>query len=427
MTRGASSAAAEREDRSLAPLSLRFRDRALERRYHASRLPFRLSATRISALAGALTWAAFALLDALTIRDPSTALFLVRAVGAAGVFGLFAITFAVAPGRWIEPVGTATIAANTLLLTLVTAVMSDSSLAYYPPAAIFTMAAVAGFAFCATTFLEALALALVAYLAFLVAVTLVRPEPALVAIFQSAWMAAVIAFSAVGSYLFDRTQRIAWLREADLARAEDEARALLHNVLPPSIALRKLSGEHPIADDFAQASLLFADIVDFTILSGRLDSTQVVTLLGDLFRRFDRIVARHGLEKIKTIGDCYMVAGGIPQPNPEHLERLMRAALEMMEAAARTRAPDGTPLCLRIGMHSGPVTAGVIGEARFIFDVWGDTVNLASRMESHGSAGRIQVTETVRAALGERYAFDGPHLVDVKGKGTMPVWRLAAA
>jgi len=419
-------AAARPPDRAFRPLSLRFRDPALERRYHADRLPFRRTATAISSLAGALTWLVFLLLDAATLSDPSPGLFATRLAGIAMTAILFAVVALRRPGRWIEAAGAATVAANTGLLVLCVALMSPDTLTYCPPSAIFTMAAVTSFALCAVTFVEGAVLSLLALTAFLVATLVLRPEPPLLVLFQGAWLASVIGFSGVGSYFLDRTQRIAWLREAELARAEDRARALLHNVLPPSIALRKLSGEHPIADDFPSATLLFADIVNFTGLSARLEPTAVVGLLGDLFRRFDGIVARHGLEKIKTIGDCYMVAGGIPHPDAGHLDGVMRAACEMMEAAAGTRDPDGTPLRLRIGIHSGPVTAGVIGEARFIFDVWGDTVNLASRMESHGVAGRIQVTEAVAAALEGRYRFEGPHLVEVKGRGPMPVWRLTA-
>ena len=145
--------------------------------------------------------------------------------------------------------------------------------------------------------------------------------------------------------------------------------------------------------------MLFADVVGFSSLSARLESKQIVAMLNELFSRFDRIVARHGLEKIKTIGDCYMAAGGIPHAIPEHLTRTADAALQMLDEAAQVRAPDGSKLAIRIGIHVGPVCAGVIGETKFIFDVWGDTVNMASRMESHGAAGCIQVTETVRAAL----------------------------
>jgi adenylate cyclase len=185
------------------------------------------------------------------------------------------------------------------------------------------------------------------------------------------------------------------------------------------------AGESAISDRFSEASVLFADVVDFTSLSARLESTQVVGMLNDLFSRFDRIIARHGLEKIKTIGDCYMAVGGIPEIVPEHLNRIADAALEMLDETNKVRALDGTKLAIRIGIHAGPVCAGVIGETKFIFDVWGDTVNMASRMESHGAAGRIQVTDAVRTALFDKYNFAGPRTINVKGKGPSRTWFLS--
>jgi class 3 adenylate cyclase len=182
-----------------------------------------------------------------------------------------------------------------------------------------------------------------------------------------------------------------------------------------------------IADSFSAASLLFADVVGFTELSAKMTPADVVALLNELFARFDRIVARYGLEKIKTIGDCYMVASGVPNTDPEHLKKLMRAALEMLREVAQVRAPNSGALSIRIGVHAGPVTAGVIGESKFTFDVWGDTVNVASRMESSGVAGQIQVTDAVAAALANIYSFDGPEFVYIKGKGLTRVWRLNPA
>ena len=412
--------------RAMRPLTLSFVDPVLERHYHDARLPFRFNASRISALAGVIAWQTFTFLDAATIRDPSAALYHLRLVAAGGMLVLFVALLLVRPGRWIEPMGVLTLVANIAFFTLAMAVMTEVSLPYFSPSAIFTMAAVMSFALAGMTFVEGAAIATLAFAAFLFSVTVLWPEPRLTIIYQSTWMLTITAFAAIGFYFLDRTQRIAWLRQIDLISAQDQIRTLLHNVLPPSIAERKLAGESPIADSFQQASLLFADVVGFTPLSSRFTSGQVVNMLNDLFDRFDRVVARHGLEKIKTIGDCYMVAGGLPEPGPGHLERLTRAALDMQTEASQVRAPDGSKLALRIGMHTGPVTAGVIGRAKFAFDVWGDTVNTASRMESQGAANKIRVTDEVRNALADSYAFEGPELIDVKGKGPTRVWTLIA-
>jgi adenylate cyclase len=406
------------------PVTLRFTDPALERYYHDARLQYRVNASRISLLAGIVAWLAFLVLDSSTIRDPSASLLHLRLIAAGGMLVMLVTIVMVKPGRWIEPLGVVTLVANIGFFTLAMGLMSDVSLPYFSPSAIFTMAAVMSFALAGMTFIEGLAVASLAFAGFFYSVTALWSFPSLTIVYQATWMLTITVFAAIGFYFLDRTQRIAWLRQLDLIGAQEQIRSLLHNVLPPSIAERKLAGESPIADSFQQASLLFADVVGFTPLSSRFTSTEVVNMLNDLYERFDRVVDRHGLEKIKTIGDCYMVAGGLPEPSPEHLERLTRAALEMQAEAANVRAPDGTALALRIGMHTGPVTAGVIGRAKFAFDVWGDTVNTASRMETQGAPNEIRVTDEVRNALSDRYVFEGPELVDVKGKGPTQVWTL---
>jgi adenylate cyclase len=419
-----SSVPVEGRSRSLNPILLRFADSKLERRYRDDRLNFRLIAVRVSAIAGVGLWLSFTVLSGYAIGDPSRLLFDVRVTTIVGLLTFCAATFAVKPGRWIEPAGFAMLVFNAGMLTLVLVFMSPASLPYYPSSVVYPVLAVASFVLCGVSFVEGVTLATGTICLFFISVTALRPEPGLLVVFHLAWVLSVVVIAGVGSYMLDRTQHTAWLQEMDLQHAEDQVRSLLHNVLPPSIVARKLAGEDPIVDNFVEASLLFADVVDFTALSARMDSTQVVAMLGDLFSRFDGIIAQHGLEKIKTIGDCYMAAAGIPEPVPGHLNRLAQAALDMLAETNKIRAPDGSPIAVRIGMHAGPVTAGVIGDAKFIFDVWGDTVNTASRMESLGAAGRIQVTDTVRAALADDYDFAGPHMIDVKGKGPTQVWFL---
>jgi guanylate cyclase len=212
------------------------------------------------------------------------------------------------------------------------------------------------------------------------------------------------------------------------ARGRDDAQAradaLLLNVLPEEVAERLQTDPNPIADDFDDASILFADVVDFTPLSSRLDAREVVGLLDRLFTSFDELVDRYEVEKIKTIGDCYMVAAGVPRPRFDHAHALAGLALEMQECArACLPAPDND-LRLRIGISSGPVVAGVIGRRRFLYDLWGDTVNMASRMESHGTPDEIQITRTTWELLREDFVTEPLGLVDVKGKGEVETWRL---
>jgi class 3 adenylate cyclase len=211
------------------------------------------------------------------------------------------------------------------------------------------------------------------------------------------------------------------LLEAERARAEH----LLLNVLPASVAVRLQERPGAIADDFAEVGILFADIVDFTPLAASLPAADVVRLLNEVFTAFDALADRYGMEKIKTIGDAYMAAAGLPEPREDHAGALAEMALAMRGiVAAFRRADNGEPLEIRVGLNTGPVVAGVIGTRKFIYDLWGDTVNIASRLESHGRPGTIQCTEAAYHLLCDRYAFDGPAPLVLKGRGEMPVYRL---
>ncbi len=411
-------------DKAMHPITLRFSDQALERHYHDARLHSRFVAGRVSSLAGAIAWATFIMLG-LALNEQSVPV--IQITTYAGLFcmlGMFGVHFILKEGRWVETGGVLILLANVCALLFLTAHTTSANAPHFTPATVFTLTSVMSFALVGVTFWEGGRIAAVSIAFYYVAVVYLQPQPAVAIAYQSAWMLTTTAFAGLGFYMLDRTQRIAWLRQLDLIAAQDQIRSLLHNVLPPAIAQRKLAGESPIADTYAQASLLFADVVGFTPLSSRFSSTEVVTMLNELYERFDAIVARHGLEKIKTIGDCYMVAGGLPRPDPHHLKQLTSAAIEMHVEAARVHAPDGRPLSLRIGIHAGPVTAGVIGQAKFAFDVWGDTVNTASRLEAVGAANGITVSDEVRQALGDSYAFSGPELIEVKGKGPTRVWTL---
>ena len=213
---------------------------------------------------------------------------------------------------------------------------------------------------------------------------------------------------------------VTFARGRDTAQARVEA--LLLNILPEEVAQRLQAEPNAIADHFDDASILFADVVDFTPLASRLDAREVVGMLDRLFTAFDELVDRYEVEKIKTIGDCYMVAAGVPRPRPDHAHALADLALEMKDCA-RTCLPE-SDLRLRIGISSGPVVAGVIGRRRFLYDLWGDTVNMASRMESHGTSDEIQITRPTWELLRDDFVTEPIGLVDVKGKGEVETWRL---
>jgi adenylate cyclase len=221
-----------------------------------------------------------------------------------------------------------------------------------------------------------------------------------------------VAFTLLASFAI---QRNAALEESEL---------LLMNILPRSIAIRLKAATLTIADHFDSASILFADVVDFTPLAQRLPPDEVVGLLDQLFSHFDALVERHGLEKIKTIGDCYMAAAGVPTPRPDHAAKAALLALDMRDAVATSAVAGHSGLELRIGINSGPVVAGVIGTKRFLYDLWGDVVNTASRMESQSTPGEIQITRETYDLLKDEFVCRRRGTILVKGKGQMETWYL---
>lgn len=245
-------------------------------------------------------------------------------------------------------------------------------------------------------------------------------------------------YAGFAAYVAERARREAWAdtdalaaakaeTERAMARTEEErerSERLLLNVLPREIAERKKMGEDLIADRYDDACVLFADIVGFTQMSARMEPEVLVDILDEIFSRFDRIAEGLDLEKIKTIGDCYMMAAGVPRARASKTKCMAEAALRMQDALAEVSADTGIDLKLRIGIHCGPVVAGVIGHSKFIYDLWGDTVNVASRMESTAEVGCIQVSEQMHARLGGVFAMQPLGLKRMKGKDELPVYQL---
>jgi class 3 adenylate cyclase len=232
-------------------------------------------------------------------------------------------------------------------------------------------------------------------------------------------------FVLVAVYVIEQSARRDFLLTRLLEGEREKSERLLLNVLPAPIAGRLKESPGTIADRFGEVTVLFADLADSTPHIARLQPETAVRLLNDVFTCFDGLADQHGLEKIKTIGDAYMVVGGVPEHREDHAEAVVAMALAMAREIGRFTWPDGEPLDLRIGINTGPVVAGVIGTRKFVYDLWGDTVNVASRMESHGAVGQVQLTRSTYERV--RHLHRGRRrTIEVKGKGRMTVYVIDA-
>jgi class 3 adenylate cyclase len=225
--------------------------------------------------------------------------------------------------------------------------------------------------------------------------------------------------------IFERDLVIAG-KSRELETEKTKTEALLANVLPASVASQLLARPGSMADEIQKTTVLFADLVGFTPLAARLSAAEVVRHLNEIFLRFDALAERHGIEKVKTIGDAYMAVGGVPVPQDDHAARSVRLGLDMIAATREYAAQSGLPLALRVGIHSGPVVAGVIGRTRLSYDLWGDTVNVASRMEQHGLPDAVQVSESTWSLVADSFAGRPRGDVELRGRGEFRAWIVTA-
>jgi class 3 adenylate cyclase len=240
-------------------------------------------------------------------------------------------------------------------------------------------------------------------------------------LYANAFILVFIVLGVATAYMLERSSRQLFAQGEELATERERADALLRNTFPEPVIDRLKSGEGRVADAIDAVSVLFADLVGFTGRAATLSPEELVALLDDLFGRLDEIVAAHGLEKIKTIGDAYMAVGGAPLPLRDHAGAAADAALAMHALAGARTWPGGEPMRLRIGIASGPAVAGVIGRERFAYDLWGETVNLASRLQVQAEPGETLIAAATAALLDARYGVGDERIVDLKGKGPTAV------
>jgi adenylate cyclase len=253
-----------------------------------------------------------------------------------------------------------------------------------------------------------------------------NPDP--INVLDPRGISALMGLNIIGVSAFSFTILHYFVREPDLTlgllrNERERSESLLLNILPKDIVSILKNESRTIANHFEGASILFADVVDFTPMSAKMSPTDLVDLLNEVFSYFDNLVEKYDVEKIKTIGDCYMVASGVPRPRPDHAHVLARLALEMRQFVNQSKF-GAHKISLRIGINSGAVVAGVIGRKKFIYDLWGDAVNTASRMESHGSEGTIQITRATYELIKDDFVCEPRGTVYVKGKGEMEAWQI---
>jgi class 3 adenylate cyclase len=406
----------------LHPWSLRFKDGWLERRFQDVYLDTNIQYIRIATVLGAVTWAALGPLAPLVVQEGSLGRDALIRYGLGVPTGLvsFALTYLPNYRRIWQSLISAAILFSGLVWMIHRALVVDSR----PDWAYAGNMLILIFAYILSR-LQFRYSALVG-----VALILMHNVGALFIIHDSAnnvifgdYFLLVTAFiGTVGAYVLERSARLLFLRERDLDRERGRSEGLLRNILPEQIAdrlkQRDPATEHGhIARAYPEVTVVFADLVEFTRQSGRTDPPDIVAVLDQVFTRFDAIAERFGLEKIKTIGDAYMAVAGVPDPREDDVGDAAQAALAMRNEINQMRWPSGDPMHVRIGMATGPAVAGVIGQRKFAYDLWGDTVNTAARMESNGISNGIQVSEAVYRRLGDRYLFSDVHVVNLKGKG----------
>jgi class 3 adenylate cyclase len=410
----------------LHPITLRFVDQRLgdsfQRDYFVDNLPY----IRLAHVLGIIMWAVFGLLARYLVHnDASGTLDLVLRFGVAipMVLVSLALTYTSWYPRYWQPVLGFVLLANGLLWSTHRAIVPDATAEWAFAGLILVLAFNYVLSRVQFVYTAVIGIVIIAY--HNVVSTIVVGETARDVIFVDFFLIGFASIGMAGAYVLERFMRLLYLRERELDVERRRSEDLLENTLPRAIVQRlKDRGAEPegasIADALPEVSVLFADIEGFTPRGATIPPGELVAVLDGIFSRFDTLVDRFGLEKIKTVGDAYMAVAGAPEPHPEHARAAAEMALGIQEAMAQLRWPGGDPMRVRVGVASGPAVAGVIGHRKFAYDLWGDTVNLASRLESHGTPGRILVSEATATLLQEDYVLSEKQVIELKGRGPTP-------
>ncbi|MFO0565325.1 MAG: adenylate/guanylate cyclase domain-containing protein [Polyangiaceae bacterium] len=371
----------------------------------------------------------YALLHALALGvlvvfgvGPIQAAALQRAVAIVFALSFAAVTYAEAAERWALPLSVALTIGNAAYSVLPMLRYGVAGGSDHGTLVLFIVFTGWAFPYTLRQILAVLGVVLAMYLA--AALPRLRPEDAGWLVEGLFLVTSASVITAFGTHLAHELRKREARASFELSREREAAEQLLLNILPESIVERLKRDQSAIAEGFLEATVLFVDLVGFTSLSAKMAPGKLVEMLNEVFSRLDALTEKYGLEKIKTIGDAYMAVAGVPTPRKDHAVAVAQMALELRDVAKNFRAPTGEPLQIRIGINSGPVVAGVIGTKKFSYDLWGDTVNTAARMEAHAEPGTIQVTERTYERLRTQFHFEPRGTIAVKGKGEMKTYVL---
>lgn len=399
-------------------VTLAFLNSELEKSYLKSYFHKILPQIKVSLLLGIVLYSLFAFLDIWIIPESREQVILVRfAIVIPSLIVVFVLSYKSHFSKYWQWL------MSLMGLTMgigITAMVTNSSglgSTLYPTGIMLVVMWV--YVFSGLRFIQASVTCLFIMLSYIIVASSINAIPFPVYLNHIFFLSASLVIGAFAGYSLEGYSRADFVNKRAIDAERLKSERLLLNVLPESIADELKHNTDTIAESFESTTILFADIVGFTKFSSGTSPKELVGLLNQIFSLFDEIVDRFGVEKIKTIGDAYMVAGGIPEPTDDHAEAIALLALDMQKALAQFNTKINQGFDIRIGMHTGPAVAGVIGIKKFSYDIWGDAVNTASRMESHGLPGQIQVTDSTYEVLKDKFVFEKRGIIDVKGKGEM--------
>jgi class 3 adenylate cyclase len=380
-----------------------------------------LGVIRFAIILAIVLYAAFGVLDLFIVPDVAGSIWIIRyAIVCPVAIVVLGLTFTRSFKAVSQPVLAGLAALCGLGIVAMVAIADPSASALYYAGLLLVIPY--AYSLLRLRFVYATAAAVVILVGYEVVAIWVKHSPADILVNNNFFFVSSVIIGAAAGYTIERGMRAEFVQRREIERERHRSDNLLGNILPQLVIdrlkARGETGTEPrLAEALEEVTVLFADAVGFTVQAEKTPADDLVAALDELFSRFDTLADRYGLEKIKTIGDAYMAVAGAPEPRPRHAEAAADMALAIIEALEGARWPSGDPILVRIGIASGPAVAGVIGQRKFAYDLWGDTINLASRLQSHGEPGWILVSERVAAHLETRYEFGPCLVVDLKGKG----------